>query len=204
MSKILLILIGFIVILLALIYLLYSLNIKKANTQIHWQKRQARSNRNKKFLNTLYKNEQQLKAIQELILITVKCRNFVQKLSSDFSNLLQQSSSMNSVWSGELHFMNVFSQENDQLVKDLNKFKLKQEVRLTEETTHFINQLIECMLENQEIIENIIHSLSDQQFIIDELFEFNKQITDKHTQLVDLHKWIINYFQRVFANSQRK
>ena len=202
MSKILLILVGSLVIFSALIYLLYSLNIKKANTQIYWHKKQIRNKGNNPILNKIYTAEQLLKVIQELILFTVKCRNFVQKISSDLSNLLLQSSSTNNVWSGELQFMDEFLKENDQRVKDLNNFKLTHRGKLSKETDHFIDQLTECMLENQEIIENIIHFLSDQQVMIDELSDLNTQISTTHAQLVELHKWIINYFQEVFANSQ--
>jgi len=202
MSKILLIIIGSLVIFSAIGYFLYSLFIREANVSAYWGKRQFRNKESDQIKKDIYLKELQLKAFQELIRLTVKCRNLVQKISLEINNLITQRSATNPIQTIELHSLDMFLKENDQLLSDLNNFKIKLEIKLPEETSNFLKQLTECMSEIHEIIRKIISSLPDQQLNSENLSDFNRQIADKHALLIDLHKWIINHFQGVFTTMQ--
>ncbi len=202
MSKILLIIIGSLVIFSAIGYFLYSLFIREADLSVYWRKRQIRNKESNQIKKDIYLKELQLKAYQELIILTVKCRNLVQKISLEINNQLTQRSATNPIQTIELLFLDMFLKEIDQLVTDLNNFKIKLEIELPEKTNNYLNQLTKCMSEIHEIISKIISSLPDQQLNSENLSDFNRQITDKYTLLINLHKWIINHFQGVFTTMQ--
>ncbi len=202
MNIIVLIIIGSVLIFSAIGYFLFSSFARKANESIYWQKRQTRDKESDQLKKEIYLSELELKTNEELIKHTVACRNLIQKISIEVNNLLNQQSANNPIQTLEIHFLLIFQKDVDRVINHLNNFKTNRETKLSEVTANYLNQLIEWISDVKATIRKTINAISDHKINTGKLTELNQQITDNYSQIVDMHKWIISHFQKVFAEIQ--
>ncbi len=202
MSAIILISIGFLVVFSAIGYLLYSSFIRNANNSKYWQQGKSVNKEDDQLKMKLYRDELQLKAHKELIMLAVKSRNLVQKISIEVNNLSDQQSNKNTIPTLELHFLEMFLKENSQITTDLNNFETTHKIRLQAKTRNYLTQLAECMSQIEVTIQKIRATLYEDISGSEQLSDFNQQISNNYSKLVDIHKGLIHDFQGVFATMQ--
>ena len=202
MSVIILISIGFLVAFSAIGYLLYSSFIRKANNSKYWQQGKSVNKEDDELKMKLYRDELQLKAHKELIMLAVRSRNLVQKISIEVNNLSDQQSKQNTIQTLELHFLGMFLKENSRIIADLNNFETTHKIKLQTKTRNCLTQLAECMSRIEVTIQKIRASLFEPVSDSAQLSDFNQQISDNYNKLIEIHKGLIHDFQGVFAAIQ--
>lgn len=181
-------------------YFLYSFFFRQTSSSFYRLKRNKKSDWVKKEIQV---NELLLKTYQELIMYTVKCRNLVHKISLEYNNLATQLSSAMPVTTAELLSLSMFLDDNEIIVTDLKNFRTKNKTNLPEEVNSFIDQLINYMTIIHDRVKKTAGTKSKPDINLSTLSDFDHQITAIYNELINQHKWIINYFQQVFAAIQK-
>ena len=202
MNIILLIIIGSLVAFSAVGFLLYSSFTRKAHNSIYWLEKQSINKKSYELQKDIYYNELRLKAHKELIVYTVKCRNMTQKISVDVNNLLNQLTENIPVHTMELQLIEMLCNDTLQLISELEKFETTFKIKLEKETSDFLNRLILCMKNIQEINQQTIDNLKSKNKNPKLLSDYLQQLTNRYNQIVEMHQWIINHFQKFFETMQ--